>query len=140
MFDNPKNGPIYPTYVPKTDEDGNEIAGVRLPDVTVPLATYTGWNFRKPSIGAPNQLVALQGSYVPFPPAAEARLSRRDPHASVAERYSSRERYMQLIQEAAASLVTGGYLLAGDVPAVVKRASDHFELAVPSRVPATASR
>src|SRR5260221_14351007 len=46
MFENPKNGPIYPTYVPKTDEDGNDIAGVRLADVTVPLATYTGWALR----------------------------------------------------------------------------------------------
>jgi hypothetical protein len=46
MFENPKNGPIYPTYVPKTDEDGNEIAGIRLPDVTVPLATSAGWSLR----------------------------------------------------------------------------------------------
>jgi hypothetical protein len=31
-----KVGAIYPTYVPKTDEDGNDIAGIRLPDLTVP--------------------------------------------------------------------------------------------------------
>ena len=40
------NGPIYPSFVPKTDSDGNDIAGVRLPDVRVPLATYTGWALR----------------------------------------------------------------------------------------------
>ena len=40
------NGPVYPSFVPKTDRDGNDIAGVRLPDVTVPLATYTGWGLR----------------------------------------------------------------------------------------------
>src|SRR5262245_28038564 len=44
--DNPANGPIYPSYVPRTDEDGNDIAGVRLVDVTMPLATYTGWALR----------------------------------------------------------------------------------------------
>jgi hypothetical protein len=44
--DNPTNGPIYPSFVPRTDRDGNDIAGVRLPDVTVPLATYTGWALR----------------------------------------------------------------------------------------------
>ncbi len=44
--DNPLNGPIYPSYVPRTDDDGNDIAGVRLVDVTVPLATYTGWALR----------------------------------------------------------------------------------------------
>src|SRR5205085_4705108 len=45
--DNPANGPIYPSFIPKTDSDGNDIAGVRLPDVTVPLATYTGWSLRR---------------------------------------------------------------------------------------------
>ena len=45
--DDPRNGPIYPSFIPKTDRDGNDIAGVRLPDVTVPLATYTGWALRR---------------------------------------------------------------------------------------------
>src|SRR5258708_2119319 len=44
--DNPANGPIYPSYVPKTDSDGNDIAGIRLPELTVPLATYPGWGLR----------------------------------------------------------------------------------------------
>ena len=44
--DNPANGPIYPSFVPKTDADGNDIAGIRLPEVQVPLATYTGWALR----------------------------------------------------------------------------------------------
>src|SRR6195256_6416950 len=45
--DNSANGPIYPSFVPKTDADGNDVAGVRLPDVTLPLATYTGWSLRR---------------------------------------------------------------------------------------------
>src|SRR5438094_2184143 len=44
--DNPANGPIYPSYVSKTDSDGNDIAGIRLPELTVPLATYTGLGLR----------------------------------------------------------------------------------------------
>src|SRR6185312_14885386 len=44
--DNSANGPIYPSYVPKTDSDGNDIAGIRLPELVVPLATYTGWGLR----------------------------------------------------------------------------------------------
>ncbi|MGB2596393.1 MAG: alpha/beta hydrolase domain-containing protein, partial [Pseudolabrys sp.] len=44
--DNPANGAIYPSYVPKTDSDGNDIAGIRLPELTVPLATYTGCGLR----------------------------------------------------------------------------------------------
>ena len=49
--DNPANGPIYPSYVPKTDSDGNDIAGIRLPELTVPLATYTGWALRSRRLG-----------------------------------------------------------------------------------------
>jgi len=60
-------GTPLPLLVPQVDQDGNELAGVRLPDITVPLATFTGWNFRKPAIGAPNQLFPLMGSYVVFP-------------------------------------------------------------------------
>ena len=34
----------YPVYAMKVDKDGNGVDGVRLPDITVPVATYTGWN------------------------------------------------------------------------------------------------
>ncbi len=60
-------GTPLPLLVPQVDQDGNEVAGVRLPDIAVPLATFTGWNFRKPAIGAANQLFPLMGSYVAFP-------------------------------------------------------------------------
>src|SRR5262249_11451526 len=55
-----------PLLVPQVDEDGNDRSGIRLPDVAVPLATYTGWNFRSTSIGAPGELVPLLGSSIPF--------------------------------------------------------------------------
>ena len=33
--------------VPQVDADGNEIAGIRLPDIAVPRGTFTGWNLYK---------------------------------------------------------------------------------------------
>jgi hypothetical protein len=45
-------GTPYPALVPKTDTDGNDIAGVRLPDVAAPIATYTGWALRAGPAGA----------------------------------------------------------------------------------------
>jgi len=63
----PKVGEAFPVLVPQVDGDGNERAGVRLPEVAVPLATYTGWNLRDPSIGAPEQRVSFEGSYLAFP-------------------------------------------------------------------------
>jgi hypothetical protein len=57
----------YPHFVPAVDRDGNEVTGIRLPDLTVPLATYTGWNLRHPQMGAPDRLMSLMGSTLPFP-------------------------------------------------------------------------
>ena len=62
-----------PLLVPQVDEDGNERAGIRLPEIAVPLATYTGWNFRKPEIGAPGELVPLLGASILFPATRAAR-------------------------------------------------------------------
>ena len=62
--DNPANGPIYPSYVPKIDSDGNDIAGIRLPELTVPLATYTGWGLRS-GVWA-NDGCEASGQYIPF--------------------------------------------------------------------------
>ncbi len=47
----PQVGKPFPVLVPQVDADGNELAGIHLPEVSVPLATYTGWNLRDPSIG-----------------------------------------------------------------------------------------
>jgi Alpha/beta hydrolase domain len=66
------NGPVYPSFVPKTDSDGNDIAGVRLPDVTVPLATYTGWALR----------AACGRTMAAKPPASTFRSPRPRPSAS----------------------------------------------------------
>ena len=59
-------GSPLPLLVPQVDADGNERAGIRLPEVAVPLATYTGWNFRSAATGGTNQLVPLLGSYIPL--------------------------------------------------------------------------
>ena len=60
----PKVGEPFPVLVPQVDRDGNELAGIHLPEIAVPLATYTGWNLRDPSIGAPEQREAFEGSYL----------------------------------------------------------------------------
>ena len=121
-------GSTMPYLVPQVDQDGNERAGIRLPDVAVPLATYTGWNFRKPAIGAPGQLFPLLGSYVPFIVTKADREHTRDPRLSIEERYASRERYLALVQEAGAALVKDRYLLPDDLPSVVEHAGEHWDV------------
>lgn len=58
----PRIGKPYVVRVPAVDADGNDRTGVRLPDISVPLATHAGWNFRHPSIGAPTHLAGEIGS------------------------------------------------------------------------------
>jgi hypothetical protein len=117
-----------PHLVSQVDEDGNERSGIRVPELSVPLATYTGWNFRAPAIGGTDQLVNLAGSSIRFPATRAERAKTRDPRPSIEERYRSREVYMQRVEQAAETLVRGGYLLAEDVAAVVARAAQQWGL------------
>lgn len=119
---------VWPLLVPEVDEDGNERAGVRAPVVTVPLATYTGWNFRSPAIGGPTELVDLLGSAIPFARTRTAREGARDPRRSIEERYPSSDAYLARIREAGQKLVDGRYLLGEDLSKVVERAREHWDL------------
>ena len=127
LGDSVAEGRLLPHLVPEVDADGNERAGIRLPEVSVPLATYTGWNFRNPQIGGTHLIVNLLGSYIPFARTKAEREQRSDPRPSIDERYSSREQYLEKIKAAAAALVRERYLLADDVDAVVQRAATHWD-------------
>jgi len=120
-------GAPLPLLVPQVDADGNELAGIRLPDVAVPLATYTGWNFRSAKSGATTDLVSLLGSSIPFPATKAARDSARDPRRSIEERYASRDEYLSKVRTASEDLVKKRYLLADDVDRVMKRAGDTWD-------------
>ena len=121
-LDGPPAAHPLPMLVPQVDGDGNELAGIQLPDVMVPLATYTGWNYRSPKIGQPTELLPLTGSYIPFPVTRAAREAAADPRFSIEERYGDRARYQALVRDRAGNLVQDGYLLGEDVAAVVARA------------------
>jgi hypothetical protein len=113
-----------PHLVSQLDEDGNERAGVRAPELAVPLATYTGWNFRAPSTGGSDQLVNLAGSSIRFPRTKAEAEKAGDPRRAIAQRYASREEYLQRVQRAVQALVAEGYLLEADVPRVMARAGE----------------
>jgi len=112
---NPANGPIYPAYVPTTDSDGNDVAGVRLVDVTVPLATYTGWALR----AAPQTNDGCEGSgqFIPFPRTETDRAASGDPRPSVAKRYPSFDVYHAKIRTALNDMVEDRLLLCEDTAA-----------------------
>lgn len=123
----PKIGEAFPTLLPQVNLDGNETTGIRMPEVSVPLATYTGWNLRNRAIGAPEELFSMVGSYIPFSRTRVERENRKDPRQSIEERYPSKRVYLEKITEAAQDLVKDGFLLASDVPKIRDRAAAEWD-------------
>jgi hypothetical protein len=119
MFDNPANGQIYPTYVPKTDADGNDIAGVRLPDVTVALATYTGWALRAGAQA--NDGCEGTGQMIAFARTKADRIASGDPRLSIEERYPSLAAYTSHVTRAVDDMVAKRLMLKEDADANVAR-------------------
>jgi len=123
----PRVGTAFPILLPQVDQDGNDTSGVRMPEIQVPLATYTGWNLRSPDIGAPEEMFSMQGSFIPFSRTKAERELRHDPRASIEERYSGRAQYLEKVTGAARSLAAGGYLLETDVPRVVEHSATEWD-------------
>jgi hypothetical protein len=118
--------------VAAVDTDGNEIAGIRLPDLTVPLATHTGWNLRHREVGNTDLVIGITGGLagwtLPFPATRADREAAGDPRVSIAERYPSREDYLQQVCVAAQILVDQGYLLSEDLAWVEAGAAQRYDL------------
>ena len=128
-------GTPYKIFVSKTDSDGNDIAGVRVPSVTVPIATYTGWAQRAGSSfdpdpgGATSMVDGCDGSgqYISFPDTTAHRLSTGDPRLSLQERYGNaggtNANYVAAVTAAADALVSQRFLLPEDVATYVTPAT-----------------
>lgn len=123
----PVIGRPFPILVPQVDRDGNDLGGVRPPELQVPLATHTGWNLRDPSIGAPTQRVSFIGSYIALAKTSAERKKSGDPRQSITERYGSREQYLNLYRQAAERLVKDRFYLQEDLPAVMERGGREWD-------------
>ena len=131
----PIAGRPFGTLVSAVDGDGNEIAGVMLPEIAVPLAAHTGWTLRHPDIGGEQQLLMFAGGTLPFPRDPAQRQASGDPRLSIRERYASRDDYLSRVREAAHSLAQQRYLLDEDIEPSVDIAAamwDRFTRATPS--------
>ena len=115
----PDLGPAYPFLVPQVDEGGNEIGGLRSPDIIVPLGTYTGWMPGNPVSGA--------GVYAPFARTRAERDASGDPRLSMEERYADRRQYLGRVEDAAHELIGEGYLRAEDLPEILDAAGNRWD-------------
>ncbi len=114
-------GREYPIQVPAVNVDGNELHGLRYPDIEVPLGTYTGWNVRKPSHGG-GELAGINGSFFPFARTQAEREASGDPRLSIEERYPSHEYYVQAVAECCERLTAARLLLEADAQRYVAAA------------------
>ncbi len=121
-----RNGQPIPFLVPQVDADGNETAGIRTAESRVPLATYTGWNYRNAATGGTRLLVSLLGSRIPFARTVAERTASNDPRPAVAERYASGEAYRERARAAVEDTVARGFLLQGDAAAVLARMDEQW--------------
>jgi hypothetical protein len=118
----PQLGEPFPVLVPQVNADGNDMSGIRLPEVAVPLGTFTGWNVTVPQLGDLGYLAGLIGGFEPFPLTKEQREKEGDPRLSIRERYMGRQDYLDKVKRAAGDLVRQRFMRVEDVPAVVLRA------------------
>ncbi len=111
----------YPVFVPRADNDGMSISGIRMLPLAVPRATYTGWNPRAKGFGEA-ALFPLQGAVVPFAATRAEREAAGDPRPSIAERYADNAAYVAAVRAAAARMVAERLLLPEDAERAVEAA------------------
>jgi hypothetical protein len=119
---------FYRTLVSKVDTDGNEVAGIRLPDIAVPLATYTGWNeYRAPY--PTGEIADRDGSYLVFAPDKRTREAAGDPRPSIAERYANHADYIAKVQTVVSELMKNRLMLPEDAERYLERARQEKRIA-----------
>ncbi|HEU0156641.1 MAG TPA: alpha/beta hydrolase domain-containing protein, partial [Stellaceae bacterium] len=112
---------FYGIRVSAVDADGNEVAGIKLPPIAVPLGTYTGWNVYR---AQRCELCDRDGSLIPFARTPQERSLAGDPRPSLAERYGTHEAYVARVKAAADALVAERLLLPADAADYVKTAEN----------------
>jgi hypothetical protein len=128
----PAPGQEYPLQVPMIDSDGNTIAGLRYPDVQVPLGTYNGWSLRKAGFAEGEQFWNT-GSFVPFARTRAEREAKGDPRPSLEERYRSHDDYVRAVTQVCQRLVGQRLMLPEDAARMVEtaRANNPLDPATP---------
>ena len=123
----PREGKVFGSLVSAVDIDGNEVAGVTLPEVAVPIAATTGWTLRHPAVGGEAQLLVFAGGTVPFAATQAQRELVGDPRLSIEERYASKDVYLERVRAAGEALAAERYLIEEDIEVSVSQASKFWD-------------
>jgi hypothetical protein len=130
----------YGVLVPQADADGNDLGGIRMPEVACSLGTWTGWNLRSASMGATDTLLGNTGSYLPLPRSREEGKGTGDLRRPLEERFSGAEAYEECVAQAAKRLSENGFLLRSDIPRLLDAAKRHWEWRMRTGIRESAAR
>ena len=120
----------YTLLVPKVDANGNEIGGIRMPELAAPLGTYTGWAIR--SAGhAIGDGCGMSGSAIPFAVSPSSKAAT-DPRTTLAQLYTGRADYQARFGAAADALVRYGYLTPQDAASAKAGAGNISPFLIPA--------
>jgi hypothetical protein len=103
----------YPIQVPMVDDDGNDLGGVRYPDMVAPIATYIGWALRKAGY-AEGELMMTNGCLLAFARTRAEREKKGDPRLSIEERYPTHQAYIDVVKRRVDELIKEGFMLPED--------------------------
>jgi hypothetical protein len=123
LADGASEGTELPLLVPQVDADGNDLGGIRMPDIAVPLGTATGWVFRPTEFGSPHEFYLLRGAWVPFAKTKDT----NDPRPSLQERYASKDTYLDQVKSALKTLIKQRFLSIADLEPQLKQASERWD-------------
>jgi len=123
----PQRGQDFATRVPAPNEDGIDTGGIMMPDISVPLGTYAGWNPQNAETGAPDRLSRWFGSFIPFARTVPERTARDDPRLAVTERYASRDDFTTAFAEKTLELAAEEFILGLDINPMIERAGGLYD-------------
>jgi len=108
--------------VPRVGDDGNEVDGIRLPDIAVPLGTFTGWNlYAEP--WPSGTLADRDGTFLAFAATRAEREAAGDPRLSLEELYPTKEARVEQVFKVVVALCRARLLLAEDAEDYLRAAS-----------------
>ncbi|KRE96769.1 hypothetical protein ASG87_15715 [Frateuria sp. Soil773] len=120
-------GPRYPLLVPAVDANGNELGGWRGPMSSVPLGTYTAWNWKSPELARFGFISGLNGAFIPFARTRAERLAAHDPRLSIEERYGNREGFMKAAAAAIDNAIAKRFLLPIQREDILAKMGRHWD-------------
>lgn len=127
LADGAGEGTELPLLVPQVDADGNDLGGIRMPDIAVPLGTATGWVFRPAEFGSPKDFYLLRGAWVPFAKTKSQREGTNDPRLSLEQRYASKDAYLAKVKAVVLKLIEQRLLAESDLESQLKQATARWD-------------